>query len=102
MFDLKKWLTSYISPMTYWKRINQGLQLVIPLLFIFALIFTVYNVFFKKHTTQNIVAEQGSNINIYNKEDKAWWVPSPFVDIYAYKENDRQGVGGRFGAHWSF
>ncbi len=37
------------------------------------------------------------------EKKRQWWIPSPFVDIYAFTESDdRNGIGGRFGAHWEW
>jgi len=87
----------------WWKTLGYAWRLAIIL---FA-VFIIYRAFFMKQQTQNnqIMAQPGSTINVIQKtnEKRAWWMPTPFVDIYAFVESDdRSGVGGRAGCRWEF
>ena len=88
---------------TWFKTLGIGWRLV----FIAIILFTIYRAYFVKTQTQHntITAQPGSTVNVIQKtnEKRAWWMPTPFVDMYAFVEtNDRSGFGGRAGCRWEF
>lgn len=82
------------------KALGNGWRIAIIVL---ALILT-WKLFFEKKNLQNIHIGSGSQVTIKQGEEKkrAWWIPSPFVELYTYKENDRQGAGGKFGGRFEW
>jgi len=62
-----------------------------------------WKLFYEKKNQQQIHIGAGSTVTIKQGDEKKqwpWFIPHPFVEIYTYKENDRGGVGGKFGGRW--
>ena len=93
----KKFVGSFFQLMPWVKNIRFIIGLVIILL----VGLTIYKAFFKETRHTRIVAEK---VNYYEEKKRAWWVPTPFVEIFGELKTDEDSpqVGTRFGARWEF
>lgn len=104
-----KYLIAGDGKKDWFKAWGLGWRLMITLGLLCLIGLGIYTLFPKPNVQSNTVtAESGSTINIIqkNEQKKAWWMPSPFVEVYTFVEKDntdgRNGIGGRFGARWEF
>lgn len=107
-FDVKKLVTSPFTGVFWAKTIVYMMAMA----FLLAVGYGVYKYYFKRDVTQtqnqqigNITVNEGGHVNLGQQtveKKRAWYIPSPFVEVYAFKEDDRDGMGGRFGGRWEF
>ena len=106
-FDVKKLVTSPFTGVFWVKTIVYMMAMA----FVAAIGYGVWQFYFVKKPTQtqnqtigNITVASGGHLNLgqqTTETKKKWYIPTPFVEIYAFKDSD-EGVGGRFGARWDF
>jgi hypothetical protein len=104
--DFKKFFLSFFQVVPWLKNI----RFIAGTLIILIIGFTCYRAYFMKTVQQTqsatITAQPGSTVNyttIQNTEEKKkWWMPSPWVEPYIFKESDRDGWGIRCGLRWQF
>jgi len=110
-FSIKKLFLGIFSGV-FWVKV---VVYMMAMAFLIAVCYGVYQYYFAKKPVQqtqtqtvgNITVQSGGHLNMGQqtteaKSKWAWYVPHPFVEAYAYKEDDRDGVGGRFGGRWEF
>lgn len=99
--DTKKLLD--VSPTTLVKTTSSTLKGLMVILGVVVILFCIYftiKSLFKPKPTQNVVVQAGGKLDIHNEAIKrAWWIPTPFVEIYGYKD-DKAGIGIKGGARW--
>lgn len=96
-FDFGKFVGSFFQILPWVKTFRY----VIGAVLIIGVILFVYFKF-KPQTQNTTFSGSVGKVNIISNPKRSWWIPIPFVEIYGYKENDRQGTGGKFGARWEF
>lgn len=107
-FSLKKFLD--LSPTAWYKVAGLSLKVFLLVLVVFGAIAIVNKFFPKKpdNVNQPVInlGEGGtSNYTVIQKteDDRPWYIPSPFVEIFIQKSDDRDWDKGlRTGARWDF
>ena len=100
-----------IKRKSIWKIINYAWIVFVFALCIMGIVF-VKNLFFPQKSDNinqpAIHVEKGgtSHYTVIQKteEDKPWWMPKPFVEIFGEKIDREKGfrAGGRVGVRWEF
>lgn len=108
-FSIKKLFD--FSPIGFYKVIGLTIKAGLILLIVMGVLW-VKNLFFPPSPANvnqpNISVASGGNLtyqNVQNSEDKkAWWMPNPFVDVFAEKKGNNEDIelGLRTGLHWEF
>lgn len=107
-FDVKKLVTSPFTGVFWVKTIVYMMAMA----FLLAVGYGVYRWYFKREITQtqhqtigNITVNQGGHLNLGQQTTEVkrkWYIPSPFVEVYVFKEDDEDGAGIKTGARWDF
>jgi hypothetical protein len=116
------------GPKDWWRSYGDAVRVAITLVVIFAIIFTIKNLFFSKpqgnvnkpEAKQSVTATPFSKVGdisqsftstseqkVENK--RAWWMPIPYISVFgevrgeASDLNQRDfGWGGQVGVRWDF
>jgi hypothetical protein len=108
-FSLDKFLD--FSALSWYKVFGLLLRVFILILLVFGMLWIKNFLFPPQPTNVNqpqITVADGGNVSYVvhqGKKDRAWYVPSPFVEVYGFGEkasSDRYGVGARGGLRWDF
>ena len=111
-FSIRKLLD--FSPLGWYKLIGLGIKLIIGIILVLGLIAGVQGILHKffppapaNVNQPNISVEEGGTANYtviqQSEKKRAWWMPSPFVEIFSQHDSDGDsGVGTRFGGRWDF
>lgn len=109
-FDIKKFFSGFISPVTNAKNV----QFVVWLVLIVLVGFTIWRAFFMPNQSQSqkfiVYPFSFSHIDYSPSQQqkqevkkRPWWLPIPFVEGYGFTESDgRTGIGGRAGGRLEF
>lgn len=107
-FSINKLLD--FSPVGWYKVFGLALKGVVAVLLILGLLW-VKNLLFPAAPANvnnpEITVEEGGqvtyNVTQKSKDERAWWIPSPFVEVFGEMDSDGdQEVGARAGARWNF
>jgi hypothetical protein len=108
-FNLDKFLD--FSAVSWYKVFGMLLRIFILILLVFGVIW-IKNFLFpaapQNVNQPNITVAEGAALTYtvhQGKKERAWYVPSPFVEIYGFGERakeDRMGFGARGGLRWDF
>jgi len=118
-FDIKKWASGFINPVT-WSKSIVYFGMVLLILFVGL---TIYRAFFMK-TGSNIhrpwmIALPGSTVTAdmsseqkVEQKKRSWWMPIPYIEVFGeitskYDEDNkftkpRPGFGVETGVRWDF
>ena len=108
-FDVKKLVTSPFTGIFWVKTI----MFMFGMAFLASVGYGVYQFYFAKKPVQqtqnqqigNITVQPGGHLNLGQQTSevkKKWYIPSPFVELYVFKEDDEDGAGIKTGARWDF
>lgn len=110
-FSLKKLFD--LSPLGWYKLVGMCIKILVLLLIISGLRYGWLKLFPPPPANVNkpeIHVEPGGTLNYEvnqtSEEKRAWWMPSPFVELYGFAEESsddvRKGLGGKGGVRWEF
>lgn len=108
-FSIDKFLD--FSALSWYKVFGLLLRIGIIILLILGMLW-VKNLLFppapQNVNQPQITVADGGNVSYtvhQGKKERAWYVPTPFVEVYGFGEkadDDRMGVGARGGLRWEF
>lgn len=89
--DPKRAIKSMVQPVSWFKSFFIGARVVIMIICLALLGFTIYRAYFVKNQEQNIVAEEGSTLNVYQTQGDDKWF-EPFSEVYVFSDT-KYGMG---------
>lgn len=121
-FDIKKWFTGFVNPVTWSKSVVYLAMILIVLL----IGFTIYRAYFMKTGSNlhrpTIIALPGSTVTNpdmhseqkIEQQKRPWWRPIPYISVYGVVQTTPQskgqvkfddwspGIGSQAGIRWDF
>lgn len=108
-FSLEKFLD--FSAVSWYKVFGLLLRVVILVLLVFGVVW-IKNFLFppapQNLNQPQITVSEGGNVSYVvhqSKKERAWYIPSPFIELYGFAEkakDERMGVGAKGGLRWEF